>query len=145
MPNPSAQAVKKDQSIISLESKKYQYLVDGTLPVLDFEITSGHEGNETQHLSIELYNPLSGEIFEAKYSKGRIEVDKDGSITYFSTKSESVSFSLFSGHNLIVSVNREGEVAIRTPSKIVKVEQDIKSSNARKREVTYDSLKLKLE
>lgn len=128
-----------------LESKKYSYLVDGTLPVLDFEITSGREDKETQHLVIELYNPLSGEVFEAKYAKGRIEVDKDGSITYFSTHTDHMNFSLFLGHNLIVSVSRNGEVLIKTPSRIVKVEKDIKSLSKKSKEVTSDSIRLTLE
>ncbi|MDG6921805.1 MAG: hypothetical protein JRN67_00755 [Nitrososphaerota archaeon] len=126
-----------------LESKKYSYLVDGTLPVLDFEITSGQADVERQHLTIELYNPLSGEVFEAKYAKGRIEVDKDGSLTYFSTSAESVNFSLFMGHNLLVSVTRKGEVLIRTPSRIVKVEKDIRSPKSK--EVRSDSVRLQLE
>lgn len=128
-----------------LESKKYNYLVDGTLPVLDFEITSGRADKETQHLTVELYNPLSGEVFEAKYAKGRIEVDKDGSITYFSANADRINFSLFLGHNLIISVSRGGEVLIKTPSKIVKVEQDIKSSKKKTQEVTSDSITLRLE
>ena len=132
-------------SVTRLESRKYNYLVDGTLPVLDFEITSGRADKETQHLTVELYNPLSGEVFEAKYPKGRIEVDKDGSITYFSANSDRINFSLFIGHNVLVSVSRTGEVLIKTPSKIVKVEQDIKSSNKKTREVTSDSITLKLE
>src|SRR5271166_4964299 len=72
----------------SLASKKYQFVADGTMPVLDIEIKSGKIAamdEEKQHLTIEIYHPMSGEVFEAKYNKGRLEVDKDGSVTYFTT------------------------------------------------------------
>lgn len=123
-----------------LESKKYDFTVNGTMPVLEFEIKGGAE---KEHLHLELYNPLSNEIFEAKFAKGRIEVDKDGSITYFTTSTDHVNFSLFLGRNLQISMDKSGEVVIRTPSKIVSVEQDLKSRRTSD-EVTSDSVRLKL-
>jgi hypothetical protein len=100
------------------------------MPILDIDITPGkREGatGEVQRLRIELYHPLSGEVFEAKYDKGRIEVDKDGSITFFTTNLDHVNVSLFLGRNLSVSLNRRGEVTIKTTSKVISVEQDLKS------------------
>src|SRR5579884_2759521 len=90
----------------------YFFLADGTMPVLDFEITQGKAPKnseeapapQSEHLTLELYNPLSGEVFEAKFSKGRIEVDLDGTITYFSQSAERVSFSLFLGRSIIVTM-----------------------------------------
>jgi hypothetical protein len=110
------------------------------MPVLEFELTAG---KEKEDLHLELYNPLSNEIFEAKFHKGRIEVDRDGSITYFSRENHHVNVSLFLGRNLTISLGKEGDVVIRTPSKIVSVEQDIQSAN-RTEGVTSDSIKLKL-
>ncbi len=111
------------------------------MPVLEFEITGG---KEKEHLHLELYNPLSNEIFEAKFAKGRIEVDKDGSITYFTTSTDQVNMSLFLGRNLQISMSKSGDVVIRTPSKILSVEQDLKSRKPSE-EVTSDSIRLKLE
>jgi hypothetical protein len=124
-----------------LESRKYEFTVDGTMPTLEFEITGG---KEREHLHVELYNPLSNEIFEAKFAKGRLEVDRDGSITYFTTSTDQVNLSLFLGRNLQISLNKKGEVAIRSPSKIVSIESDIKSSK-QGTEVTSDSIRFKLE
>jgi hypothetical protein len=124
----------------ALKSKKYEFVVDGTMPVLEFEIKGG---TEREHLHIELYNPMVNEIFEAKFAKGRIEVDKDGSITHFTTSTDHVNFSLFLGHNLQISMEKS-EVLIRSPSKIVSVEQDLKSKE-HSEEVTSDSIRLKLE
>lgn len=133
----------------TLESKKYEFLVNGTMPVLDFEIGAGAvdaKDAETQQLTLELYNPLAGEIFEAKFNTGRVEVDKDGSITYFTTKIDRVSLSLFLGRNLTISMNKSGEVLIKTPSNIKSIEKDIKSNKVKKKgEVTSDSIKLLLE
>ncbi len=132
-----------------LESKKYEFFVNGTMPVLDFDITTGAtDSNEKdeQKLTLELYNPLAGEIFEAKFNTGRVEVDKDGSITYFTTKVDHVNFSLFLGRNITISMNKSGEVLIKTPSKIKWIEEDIKSKNRMKNgEVTSDSIRLLLE
>ena len=144
---PDKQNAKDGQLL--LESKKYQFGVLGTMPVLEFDITSAPSGEnnvERQKLTLELYNPLSNEVFEAKFSKGRIEVDKDGSITYFTTSTDHVNASLFVGRNLQISMNKAGEVIIRSPSKIVSVEQDIKSAAKRSPEdVTSDTIKLRLE
>lgn len=123
-----------------LESKKYEFVVNGTMPVMEFEINGGAE---KEHLRIELYNPMVNEIFEAKFAKGRIEVDKDGSITYFTTSTEHVNVSLFLGRNLQISMDKSGEVNIRSPSKIVSIEQDLKSKQSSE-EVTSDSIRLKL-
>jgi len=134
-----------------LESRKYNYLVEGTMPVLEFDITSGKATNENenkQHLTLELYNPLSGALFEAKFSKGRLEVDSDGSITYFSTKADSVNLSLFLRHNITVSMNKKtGEVLIKSPSKMVSLEPEIRSASRKKSstEVTTDAIKFRLE
>lgn len=125
----------------NLESKKYEFVVNGTMPVLEFDITGGAE---REHLRIELYNPMVNEIFEAKFAKGRIEVDKDGSITYFTTSTDHVNLSLFLGRNIQVSMDMSGEVTIRSPSKIVSIEQDLKSRQPSE-EVTSDSIRLKLD
>ena len=101
-----------------LESKKYEFLVNGTMPVLDFDNTTGatdDNDKDEQKLTLELYNPLAGEVFEAKFNTGRVEVDKDGSITYFTTKADQVNFSLFLGRNITISMNKSGEVLIKTP------------------------------
>ncbi|MHB1867659.1 MAG: hypothetical protein ACYCPP_01790 [Nitrososphaerales archaeon] len=125
----------------SLESKKYEFTVDGSMPTLEFEITAG---KEREHLHLELYNPLSNEIFEAKFAKGRIEVDKDGSVTYFSTSTDQVNVSLFLGRNLQISLKKSGEVVVRSPSKIVSIESDIKSQE-KSGEVTSDTISFNLE
>lgn len=125
----------------ALESKKYDFVVNGTMPVLEFDIKGG---SEKEHLRIELYNPMVNEIFEAKFAKGRIEVDKDGSITYFTTSTDHVNFSLFLGRNLQISMDKSGQVVIRSPSKILSVEHEFKSRESSE-EVTSDSISLKLE
>lgn len=145
MPKPSE--TNEDKQV--LESKKYEFLVNGTMPVLDFDITTGAtdpNDSDKQKLTLELYNPLAGEIFEAKFNTGRVEVDKDGSITYFTTKVDHINFSLFLGRNLTISINKSGEVLIKTPSKIKSIEEDIRSRKAKmKSEVISDSIKLILE
>ncbi len=55
----------------SLESRKYEFVVNGTMPVLEFELAGG---KEKEDLHLELYNPLSNEIFEAKFGRGRISL-----------------------------------------------------------------------
>lgn len=133
----------------ALESKRYRFLVNGTMPVLDFQITTGSreaKDEKKQRLILELYNPLASEVFEAKFDTGRVEVDIDGSITYFTTKIDHVNFSLFLGRYLSISMKKSGEVLIKTPSTIKSIEKKIKSKNHRKKEeATYDSLKLQLE
>lgn len=124
-----------------LESKKYEFEVNGTMPVLEFEL---HAGGEKEDLHLELYNPLSNEIFEAKFAKGRIELDRDGSLTYFSQKADHVNVSLFIGKNLQVFLSRDGKVSITTPSKIISLEQDLESSRI-KEGPTTDSVRFTLE
>ena len=110
-----------------LESKKYSFLVEGSMPVLEFEVASGKEGEIQQgsksHLRLEIYNPLSGEVFEAKFPRGRIEVDADGSITYFSTSSESVNVSLSWDTAFSSSLHKDGGLTLKSPSKIVPVSE----------------------
>jgi len=138
-----------DQEKQRLDSKKYRFSADGTMPVLEIDITAGRafpESRVAERLTIELYNPMSGEIFEAKFSKGRLEVDNDGSVTYFTTSSDHVNLSLFCGRNLSISMTRGGEVVIKSPSRIVSVDQDLKSRNRQDEdEVTSDSIRLRLE
>ncbi len=122
----------------SLESRKYEFTVDGTMPVLEFDLSAG---DEKEKLHLELYNPLSNEIFEAKFVKGRLEVDRDGSITYFTTSAEEVNVSLFCGRNLTIKLTKSGDVTIKTPSKIVLIEEDRPRTNG----VTSDTVKLKLK
>ena len=145
LPNESESKSQKPK----LESKRYEFLVKGTMPVLDFEITTGASdltAADRQELTLELYNPLAGEVFEAKFNTGRVEVDNDGSITYFTTKIDHVNFSIFLGRNLTISMNKSGEVLIKTPSTIKSIETDIKSDKSKKRaQVTSDSIKLQLE
>jgi hypothetical protein len=131
-----------------LESKRYKFSVAGSMPVIDFDITTGKAPQEKnrENLTLELYNPLSGEIFEAKFGKGRIEVDRDGSITYFTTNSDRVSISLFVGRNITLTMNKQGEVLIRTPSKIKSVEQNLQGKKKnRHSNVESDSITLLLE
>lgn len=123
-----------------LESRKYEFVVNGTMPVLEFELVAG---KDKEDLHLELYNPLSNEVFEAKFGKGRIEVDRDGSITYFTRNADKVSVSLFLGRNLSITLDKEGEVSIRTPSRILSVENDIQSKE-KSETVTSDSIKLKI-
>ena len=120
----------KSPSEMSLESKQYNVLVDGTMPVLNFHITPGKASNDpekSQDLRLELYNPMAGEIFEAKFPKGRIEVDNDGTITYFSTKVEHVNISLFLGHNISLTLHKNGDVQIKSPSRITGLKGDLRS------------------
>ena len=126
------------------------------MPVLNFEITSGGklapEGMpelnkvQRQNLTIELHAPISGEIFEARTPKGRIEVDNDGTVTYFSQNPESLSFSLFLGKNITVTMSRKtGEVVLKTPSKILSIEDNRESKMKKRNSVFTDSIKLQLE
>ncbi|MGI0078803.1 MAG: hypothetical protein ACRECH_04195 [Nitrososphaerales archaeon] len=140
-----------------LESKKYNFLVEGTMPVLNFELTSGGKQApkdmpeinqiQSQNLTLELYTPISGEIFEARTPKGRIEVDNDGTVTYFSQQPDSLSFSLFLGKSITVTMSRKtGEVVLKTPSKILSIE-DLRESNKKGKssEPFTDSIRLMLE
>ncbi|HYB04912.1 MAG TPA: hypothetical protein VED17_10635 [Nitrososphaerales archaeon] len=107
-----------------LESKKYHFIADGTMPVLDFAIKSGKVSGDEEHLILEIYHPMSGEVFEAKFQKGRIEVDKDGSVTYFTTSQDHARFSIFLQHNLAITMDKSGKVEIKSPSKILSVRRE---------------------
>jgi hypothetical protein len=142
-----------------LESKQYNFLVDGTMPVLNFELTSGGrkapdgiaEVNrvEKQSLRLELYAPISGEVFEARTRMGRLEVDNDGTVTYFSNAAESLSFSLFVGKSITVTFNRKtNELLVRTPSKIKSIEDTRARSERGRRdrqEPTSDEVRMILD
>lgn len=110
------------------------------MPVLEFQLSAG---NEREDLHLELYNPLSNEIFEAKFARGRIELDRDGSLTYFSQKADHVNVSLFVGKNVQILLTRGGELTIKTPSKILSLEQDLESKT--KEGPTTDTIKIKLD
>jgi hypothetical protein len=131
-----------------LESKRYQFVADGTMPVMDIEIKSGKIATtleEKQNLLIEIYHPMSGEVFEAKYNKGRIEVDKDGSVTYFTTALDHGSFSIFLKRNVSVFIDSTGKVVIKSPSRILSVEKKLKSKKKSSAIVESDSVTLQLE
>jgi hypothetical protein len=131
-----------------LESKKYHFIADGTMPVLNFEIKSGNAATvkQEERLTLEIYHPMSGEVFEAKFGKGRIEVDRDGSVTYFTSGLDSASFSIFLERNISISINRSGEVKIRTPSKIVSVQRvELEGRDSDPSVVGSDSVILRLE
>jgi len=117
------------------------------MPVLDIEIKSGKLAlaDKDERLTLELYHPMSGEVFEAKFKRGRIEVDKDGSITYFTRDSPSVNFSIFLKRNLSVSMTDSGQVVIRSPSKILSVVQKKNSRKGTGENVTSDMVTLQLE
>ncbi len=148
---------RPEEPLQRLESKKYNFLVEGTMPVLNFEITSGGKptpvGNpelnkvEKQNLTIELYAPISGEVFEARTQRGRIEVDNDGTVTYFSQNPDSLAFSLFLGRSITVKMLRKtGEVILTTPSRILAIEDRRESKKKRKSgSVFTDSIRLQLE
>jgi hypothetical protein len=111
-----------------LESKKYHFVVDGTMPVLNFDIRSGKlppagPSSDEERLTVEIYHPMSGEVFEAKFRKGRIEVDRDGSVTYFTTSQDHARFSIFLERNIAISIDKSGEVEIKSPSKILSVKK----------------------
>lgn len=126
---------------LRLDSKKYYFLVEDTMPILNFELVS--KGQEKQSLTLELHAPLSGEIFEARTPKGRIEVDSDGTISCFST-GESFTFSAFLGRNLSVTMNKAtGEVILRTPCKIKSIED--KRTSVSTSEPFTDEVRLTLE
>jgi len=132
-----------------LESKNYSFFVDGTMPVLEFDIASGQQQEKKTHLRVELYNPLSGEVFEAKFPKGRIEVDNDGSLTYFSTSEEKVNISLFLGYNLQLIFYKDGRFTLRSPSRIVPLRKYSDRATLKKRvenhEVRSDVMHFRLE
>ncbi len=141
-----------------LESKEYNFFVDGTMPVLNFELSSGGRRGpeglkeinkvERQSLRLELYAPISGEVFEARTKMGRIEVDNDGALTYFSNAAERLTISLFLGKSMTFTFNRKtNELLIKTPSKIAKIADNRMTERIDKltNEPTSDELRLTLE
>jgi len=131
-----------------LESRKYHFVADGTMPVLDFAIKSGKLASSgtgaEESLTLELYHPMSGEVFEAKFGKGRIEVDRDGSVTYFTRSVDRARLSIFLERNISITIDKSGEVEIRSRSSILSVERrkfEMEDSSS----VGSDSVILKLE
>lgn len=123
---PSGQLPQDSQP---LETRAYRFSVEGTRPVLQFDISSGKADDgshaKPERLTIELHTPMSGEVFEAKTQVGRIEVDRDGRVMYFCQSGESVGFTLFLGRSVVVTMARKtGEVLIQSPSRILSVEHE---------------------
>lgn len=130
-----------------LETKTYRFAVDGTRPVLQFDLTSGGKDGrpEQEKLTIELHAPMSGEVFEARTSKGRLEVDRDGKVMYFCQAPDSASFTFFLGRSVVVSMSRKtGEVTVESPSRLLSVERADSSSSTGDSPPT-STIKLKLE
>jgi len=94
---------------------------------------------------LEVYHPMSGEIFEARFKKGRIEVDRDGTVTYFTRGATSANFSVFLSRNLSISMNDSGQVVIRSPSKMLSVKRDTNSKKKSSANVTSDTVTIQLE
>lgn len=115
------------------------------MPVLEFQMKSGKlETKEEEHLTLELYHPMSGEVFEAKFGRGRIEVDRDGSVTYFTRSVDHARFSIFLERNITISVDSSGCVEVSSPSRILSVER--KRFEAEKSDIVgSDSVTLRLE
>jgi len=114
-----------------LESKKYNFVADGTMPILNFEIKAGKvqaSKLEEERLTLEIYHPMSGEVFEAKFKNGRIEVDRDGSVTYFTTSLDHARFSIFLERNVTISIDRSGQVEVRSPSKIQSIQRKMRET-----------------
>jgi hypothetical protein len=137
-----------DRPAQMLESKKYHFVADGTMPVLEIEIKGGKAlapgSPEEERLILEIYHPMSGEVFEAKFKKGRIEVDKDGSVTYFTTSQSHARFSIFLERNVSISLDKSGEVEIKSPSRILSLQKST-GSGSDPGVVGSDSVILKLE
>jgi hypothetical protein len=146
----NAQPISGNEQVVRLESKKYSFLVEDTMPILNFELKSNTTREDSdqiakQNLTIELHSPLSGEVFEARTPKGRIEVDNDGTITCFSI-GETFGVSLFLGRNISITMNKKtGVVLLKTPSRIKSIEDQRVSSEASSMEPFTDSVKLVLE
>jgi hypothetical protein len=138
---------EENQQRTDLESKKYFFRVENTMPILNFELVSPEkdaQDSKREHLNIELHAPISGEIFEARTAKGRIEVDSDGTITYFSM-GEMANFSMFLGRSLSVLMNKTtGEVLLKTPARIKMIE-DLRSKESKKGEPSTDQIRIILE
>jgi len=138
--------VSEGQSTQALESKRYHFVADGTMPVLDFRIKGGKVGGEEESLTLEIYHPMSGEVFEAKFGNGRIEVDRDGSITYFTRSLDHARVSIFLERNIAITIDKSGQVEIKSPSKILSVEKkDFAEENLDPSVVGSDSVVLRLD
>ena len=135
---------------LPLKSQTYRFTVEGTRPVLQFDISSG-EGQDPpkttpEKLVIELHSPLSGEVFEARTPVGRIEVDRDGRVMYFCQKGEKVGFTLFVGRSLTVTLSRStGEALIQSPSKMISVERKGGDEPGELNSPRTDAVKITLE
>ncbi len=145
---PEARSNNSGSSQI-LESRKYHFIADGTMPVVDFAIKSGKISTDStkedeEHLTVEIYHPMSGEVFEAKFTKGRIEVDRDGSVTYFTTSQERARFSIFLQRNIAITIDKSGLVEIKSPSKILSVHKE-REKKADSANVVSDKVFLQLE
>ena len=150
MSKTTRETSKPEEVSQRLESKKYHFKAEGTMPVLEIDIAGSSSPTvslEQEHLTVEIYNPMSGEVFEAKFARGRIEVDRDGSMTYFTRNSDKVNISIFLERNISISLNRAGEVTIKSPSKILSVEktQEDSADQGNTSNVPSSSLKLVLE
>ena len=125
MPSKGSAVPNPDGEAVALGTGTYRFKVDGTRPVLDIELSSGKKeeaAEGTEKVSIELHTPISGEIFEARTSMGRLEVDRNGRVMYFCQKGEKVGFTLFVGRSVVVTMSRtDGEVLIQSPSRILSV------------------------
>ena len=111
---------------VPLETKTYHFSVEGTRPVLQIDLASETPASaapvEREHLTIELHSPQSGEIFEARTSNGRLEVDRDGRIMYFCQAPDKAGFTLFLGRSVTLTMSRKtGEVIVQSPSKMLEV------------------------
>ena len=133
----------------SLETKTYRLRTEGTRPVLQIELASGggeKDGGPPEQLRLELHSPISGEIFEARTSVGRLEVDRDGRVMYFCTSGTRVGFTLFVGRSVTVTMSREtGEVLVESPSKIVSVAREKAKPDALGNAPPKDSVRIQLE
>jgi hypothetical protein len=143
--SPQSQA---DAPPIALDSRIYRFAANGTRPVLQIELSSGKAGGKEapEKLTIELHTPMSGEVFEAKTSKGRLEVDSDGRVMYFCQAPDAVSFTLFLGRSIVVNMSREtGEVTVQSPSRMLSVSKVESAGGGLGNEPPSDSVKIRLE
>lgn len=143
MPSPQG----SDDKPVALGTGTYRFVADGTRPVLQIDLASGPNAPspDREKLTIELHSPMSGEVFEARTSKGRLEVDRDGRVMYFCQDPSSVSFTLFLGRSVVVSMSRKtGEVLLQSPSKMLSLEKEESSADGLGGAPTY-SVRLKLE
>jgi hypothetical protein len=149
MPDQGAPAQPATGGPTPLGTQTYRFSVQGTRPVLQFDIISGSKeanvGESVERLTIELHTPISGEVFEAKTSVGRIEVDRDGRVMYFSRAADSVSFTLFLERSVVVTMHKSGEVTVQTPGRILSVDRDLRDGAAGPASVPNESVRIRLE